>query len=143
MTPNTESTRILQNALKITEQGKVTYLISTHQHHCNAYTLASGGSVFVDGGREYFRRSCIPTTQASDDITVEDWSLMEDDSRNRIYDRLLWGSRGKDGKQPLTFSPFKILEKTHLQAILEYADKLSIPLSPIQLETIRHWLEQK
>lgn len=143
MMSTSEGSGILQNALKITEQDKIAYLISTHRHHYSVYTFSDSSSIFVDGGQEYFRRSCIPTSQISPGITVEDWSLMYNDSRNRIYDRLLWGSRGKDGKQPLTYSPFKGLEKSHLRAILEYSTKLVIPLSPIQLETIEFWLDQK
>ena len=47
---------LIQNAVKITEDGVDTYLPSSHQHHYNLYTFKDGSTYAVDGGNAYVRR---------------------------------------------------------------------------------------
>lgn len=130
--------KILQNAVKITEKGKITYLNSTHRHDFVAYEFENGQQYAIDGGINYFKRSC---GNLPNGVKIEDYSL-NDDSPN-IKEFLLWGHRGKDGKSPLKYAPFAELELDHLRAILEYKDKFNIPLADIQIEVINYWIEQK
>ena len=129
---------ILQNAVKITEGNEITYLPSNHRHHFNAYEFKNGSSYFVDGGRDYFRKGS--KGDFPSDSKIESFSLMEDSSFEEISEKLLWGTHGKSGKEPIKFLPFKELTKKHLLAILAYDDKLSIKLSNIQKKVINHWL---
>ena len=50
---------------------------------------------------------------------IESWNLSNEDSFEKIRERLLWGHRGKDGKQPLTKAPLNSFSKEHLQAIID------------------------
>lgn len=131
---------IIQNALKITENGKTTYLPSTHVHHYNQYNFSDGSWVVVDGGKDYFKRG-----QSGDlsDKDIEDYSLNDIDEFSEIAFKLLWGTRGKSGKDALKYLPFRGLEQSHLKAILDYADKLKPELSEIQKRVINFWIDKK
>lgn len=131
---------IIQNALKITENGKTTYLPSTHVHHYNRYEFQDKSFVAVDGGCDYFRRG------SSGDLSgknIEDYSLNDIDQFSEIADKILWGTRGKSGKEPVKYLPFAELELSHLKAILEYADKLQPGLSELQKKVINFWIDKK
>ncbi len=132
--------KILQNAVKIIEEDKITYLVSTHRYHFNEYKFKSGGVYHVDGGKDYFKRGSGGDFGGG---KVEDWSLTEADSFDECCFKLAWGSRGKDGKQPLKHLPFARLELDHLRAILDYSNKLAFGLSDLQIEVINYWIEQK
>lgn len=134
--------KILQNAVKITECNQVTYLISTHRHDFIQYKFKNGYTVNYDGGTSYFKRGFGGPDLDSGD-KIEDYSLTEDSSFEDCCKRLLWGSRGKDGKQPLKYAPFAELELDHLRAILVYKDKFHIPLADIQIRVINYWILNK
>lgn len=108
---------IIQNALKITEDGIVTYLPSVNRHHFNKYTFKDGSSVFVDGGNDYYRTG--GDAKASVNAKVEDWSLDDTAKLPELKKKLLWGTYGKDGKQPLKYILLKDCEVGHLKAILK------------------------
>lgn len=131
--------KILQNAVKITEKGKVTYLQSIHRHDFVQYKFKNGYTVNYDGGTSYFKRGFGgPDLESGDKI--EDYSLTEDSSFEDCCKRLLWGSRGRDGKSPLKYAPFAELELDHLKAILDYNAKLAVGLSDLQIKVINHWI---
>ena len=132
---------IIQNAVKITEEGKVTYLPSIHRHHYNQYKFKNGNTFAVDGGTDYFRRGF--GKDFGKYSIVEDYCLTDESTRYDIFDRLLWGSRGKSGKDAVKYLPFRELELSHLKAILAYNDKLAKKLSDMQIGVIRYWIEQK
>ena len=132
--------KIIQNAAKVTEGNQVTYMISTSRHHFEEYQFKSGGSYHIDGGRDYFKRGCGGDFGSG---TVEDWCLTESSPFEECCQKMIWGSRGKDGKQPLKYTPFAELELDHLKAILDYSDKLAIGLSELQIKVINYWIEQK
>lgn len=118
---------ILQNALKISRGAEVHYLHSSHRHDYVTFQFGDGSHVFLDGGDVnsgggYYSRSNIYIAEDAPSVRngwcVEDWGLTSESSFARICERLLWGHRGKDGKQPLTKAPLNSLSKEHLKAIL-------------------------
>ena len=137
--------KILQNAVKITENGKISYLNSFNRHDYRSHTFSDGSTIYVDGGcclanGGYYTRSNGPYDRPG---KCEDWILLRDSPIEEIRVKLLWGHRGKDGKSPLKYAPFAELELDHLKAILVYKDKFHIPLADIQIEVINYWITIK
>lgn len=132
--------KILQNAVKITEKDKVTYLNSTHRHDFVAYEFENGEQYHLDGGTDYIKRGCGSIPGGA---KIEDYSLKESSIPFEIRHKLMWGSRGKDGKRPLKYAPFAELELDHLKAILDYSSKLAVGLSDLQIGVINYWIKQK
>ena len=119
---------ILQNALKISRGLETHYLHSSHRHDYVSFNFGDGSHVFIDGGDinhggGYYSRSNIFIQEGvpvyRNGYKVESWNLTNEDTFERICERLLWGTRGKDGKQPLTKAPLNSFEKTHLENILK------------------------
>lgn len=131
--------KIIQNAVRILDGGKFVYLRSEHRHHYNTYELENGESFAVDGGCEYFRRSFSENAKKY----VDDYSLTTESTFGEVCEKLLWGSRGKSGNEPLLVCPFKELTKEHLIAIRNYDDKLKQRLSLLQLQVINYWIENQ
>jgi hypothetical protein len=67
----------------------------------------------VDGGLDYLRRNI------HDDAPFTELSLYEDDAFDILRNDFAWGTRGKDGRQPLTYKVLSSLEDDHIQAILD------------------------
>lgn len=118
---------IIQNALKISRGRKTEYLHSSHRHDYVSFDFGDGSHVFLDGGDinhggGYYTRSNIYIQEGApiyrNGYKVEHWSLTNEDSFGKICERLLWGHRGKDGKQPLTKAPLSSFSKEHLEAII-------------------------
>ena len=103
---------ILQNAVHDIVNDK--YYISTHVHDYVGFEI-NGKSYFIDGGHDYLRRNYFSTIHGN---VLEDYALYDDDPIEEIKKKLLWGSRGKAGDEPLTYRPLRLLETDHLQAIL-------------------------
>lgn len=102
--------RIVSNRIR-TPDG--TILESMHRHDYVTYTDANGKEYMVDGGLDYLRRNL------HDDAPYEELSVYDDASYALIREVFKWGTRGKDGKQPLTYVPLKDLTTEHIEAILE------------------------
>lgn len=99
---------ILYNAIR-TPDGTVIQSKSVHDYV--AHQDANGKYYAVDGGLEYLRR--IGT------MDYEELSLTDKDDFSKVREVVTWGTRGKDGKQPLEYKKIKDLEKEHIHAILE------------------------
>lgn len=99
---------IVANIL-ITPDG--TRLQSYHRHDYKTYTDKNGKSYMIDGGLDYVRRSAHGDEKV---VTVTTESPF-----NEIRENFRWGTRGKDGKQPVQFKPLKELDTDHIVAILE------------------------
>lgn len=123
--------KIIQNAVKITEEDKETFLVSANRHDFVSYQFKDGSSFFIDGGKEYLRRG----GTFLKDPRIENYSLDENHSFLVIKEKLLWGTRGKDGQGELTYKPIKDLDKDHLIAILETQN-----VSELYKEVINYWI---
>ena len=102
--------RIVSNSIR-TPDG--TILESMHRHDYVTYVDANGKEYMVDGGLDYLRRN------VHDDAPYEELSVHSDDSHMLIREVFKWGTRGKDGRQPLTYVPLKHLTTEHIDAILD------------------------
>lgn len=101
--------KLLANRI-ITPDG--TTLQSYHVHHYNTYIDANGLEYMVDGGLEYCRRNLhheAPYIEAS---------VYDTDPHEVIRDAFHWGTRGKDGKQPVQFKPISSLSNMHIHNII-------------------------
>lgn len=116
---------ILQNAVYVPEERR--YYKSGNTHDFVSLKLKGGKEFFIDGGTSYFRAGG-HLTELYNSGRVIKFHLTSDDSFTQaIVPKLLWGTRGKDGKQPLKFLPMNSFESDHLQAILDncpYAGQL-------------------
>jgi len=99
---------LLRNAIR-TPDG--TILESFHRHDYKTHTDTNGKTYMIDGGLDYVRCS------AHED---QEWiGLYDDDPFDEIRLRFRWGTRGKNGDQPLQFKPLHRLEDDHIRAILK------------------------
>lgn len=119
------SPQILQNAIAILENyPNITYLVSSHVHDLKEYVFKDKTTIFVDGGHDYLRRGGSALGENGLGGYANKWmefSLNEKVPFNYLKDRLLWGTRGKDGKQKLKYVLLKDCETEHLKAILTYS----------------------
>ena len=90
-----------------------TILESMHRHDYVSYTDANGKEYMVDGGLDYLRRNI------HDDAPYEDLSLYCYSDHEVVREAFKWGTRGIDGKQPLTWLVLKDMATDHIEAILE------------------------
>jgi hypothetical protein len=106
---------LLSNAI-VTPDGTV--LQSFHRHDYKEYKDANGETYMVDGGLDYLRRNITKTPATEISVTDEsDFDL--------IREQFQWGTRGKDGLQPLTWVALRDLDTSHIEAILETQTQLS------------------
>ncbi len=104
------SSQIVCNRI-ITPDGTV--LQSHHRHDYKVYVDKNGREYMVDGGNEYLRRT------VHYEAPYTEFSLTVDDPYEDVRQGFTWGTRGKDGKQPLTWVPLCDLATDHIIAILE------------------------
>lgn len=74
----------------------------------------------VDGGSSYSRR--IGNTNECEDLSVwiDDDKPMDDDKFKIVRESLHWGTRGKDGDQPVRWVKMSEMSDAHLTAMLKY-----------------------
>lgn len=130
---------LIQNAVMITtEWPKQVFLVSSHRHDYRTYTFADGSTVSVDGGLDYVRRGFSTKGLASQyGVAWVEYNLDSTEPFSVIKHKLLWGTRGVDGKQPLTYVRLFDCTSKHLQAILDYPYPPGKQLSPIHAEVIK------
>lgn len=120
---------IIQNAVHVPE--KNVYLKSAHVHEYVGFQ-SQGDDFFIDGGCEYLRRNF-----GSDvDLGFVDYTLTSESSLQEIYDKLLWGTYGKSGREPLKWLPIRTLEASHIKAILNQVSNVH----PLYVAVLRHHL---
>ena len=119
---------IIQNAAKITEDKKITYLISRHRHDFVTYTFKNSKDyIGIDGGNDYLKRcNIMPDLSAKrPNYLYEDYSLYEDSNfQLEIVPKLMWGTRGKNGNKELIYKPLMCLTRAHLKAILKTQEQI-------------------
>lgn len=140
------SSYLIQNSIFIPEDDL--FIKSEHIHDFICHKFKDGLEICVDGGvgpGSYGRRAGdIYKLIYAEPPRYQEYCLSTDDLfEGWITDRLLWGSRGKDGKEPLTHRTIKEYAhrpdgKNHLQAIL--ANCLNI--SPLHKRVVEYWLEK-
>jgi hypothetical protein len=127
---------LLQNACHIPEADL--YLRSVNVHDFIQWRSEDGRVDYaIDGGHgrgAYVRRV------GHDNGRVFDWCLYDDDPFDLIAERLLWGTFGKEGKEPRRWRPISTLELGHLQAILQTQSHIKGTLTE---RVVQHWATQK
>ena len=105
--------KLILNRIK-TPDGTV--LTSYHTHDFVTHTDKNGQIYGVDGGTSYARR--IGNTNECEDLTV--W-VNETDMNSefqKIRENLHWGTRGKNGDQPLRWVKLREMSDGHLDSIV-------------------------
>jgi hypothetical protein len=108
-----------------------TILESMHRHDYRTYVDANGLEYMVDGGLDYLRRN------VHDDAPYEELSVYDDAPYALIREVFKWGTRGKDGKQPLKYVPLKDLTAEHIEAILDTQTHISGHIQKIFIDELR------
>lgn len=102
--------KIVANRIK-TPDG--TILQSFYTHDYKTHLDKNGFEYMVDGGLEYTRRTVNPK-DPHEELSVYDVDPFED-----IRKAFHWGTRGKNGDQPLTWKPLCELETNHIELIMQ------------------------
>jgi hypothetical protein len=102
--------QIVYNAIKCLECGET--IVSRSRHDYNTCGCPNGA--MVDGGNEYERYG------AMDMDKIEPKYVYADDDFEIVRKYATRGSRGVDGRQPLTYIAICDIKDDYLWAILEY-----------------------
>jgi len=102
--------QIVYNAIKCLECGKTIVSRSRHDY----VTCECPNGAMVDGGNEYERYG------AKNMEKIEPKYIYADDDFEVVRKYATRGSRGIDGKQPLTYIAICNMDDDYLQAVLEY-----------------------
>jgi len=128
---NTQS-RILLNRIQ-TPDG--TILTSYNRHDYVEYRDRLTKEVLmVDGGTDYLRRNV---------GTYEELSVYDDGTHITRRSAVHWGTRGKDGKQPLVYKPIKDLDLDHIEAILKTQHQISDFYKNVFKEELKYRFDEK
>ena len=100
---------IVHNSIR-TPDGTV--LVSHHRHDYKTHQDENGETYMVDGGTQYLRRSM-------NKEPYEDLSVYSDEPFKKIREVFTWGTRGKNGDQPLKWVVLKDMDTDHIKAILD------------------------
>jgi len=118
---------IIQNALKCLACGKIIASTSVHDYA----SCGCANKAMVDGGKEYIRCGWI------DKELIQDLSVFEKDSFETMCDKLVWGSYGIKGDEPLKFNFIKDLEVDHINAILKNVKSISFYHKEVMTEILK------
>ena len=128
----TTESRILLNRIK-TPDG--TILTSYNRHNYVEYKDTLTKEVLmVDGGTDYLRRNV---------GTYEELSVYDDGSHITRRSAVHWGTRGKDGKQPLVYKLLKDLDSDHIEAILKTQHQISDFYREVFMEELKYRFDEK
>ena len=103
------TSQLIYNAIR-TPDGTIIVSRNRHDYVTHEDTV-SGKHYMVDGGNDYERRSIV-----GDEINLSQYYDPSDDVHNSTW--LHWGTRGKDGKQPLIRLPIVELDTNDIVSIL-------------------------
>jgi hypothetical protein len=128
----TTESRILLNRIK-TPDG--TILTSYNRHNYVEYKDTLTKEVLmVDGGTDYLRRNI---------GTYEELSVYDDGSHITRRSAVHWGTRGKDGKQPLVYKLLKDLDSDHIEAILKTQHQISDFYKEVFMEELKYRFDER
>lgn len=105
-----------------------TLLQSYHRHDYKTHTDANGEVYMIDGGLDYTRRSVNKEPAYYFTVTMDHPHYLR---REHFH----WGTRGKEGNEPLRWVALKNMDTDHIEAIL--ATQHHIP------EHLRHLFEDE
>lgn len=101
--------KLIKNSIRTPDN---TVLTSKNQHDFKSHKDTKSNELyFTDGGTNYIRRSI-------NKIPYEDLSLYSDDPFEKLRERLEWGSRGKNGDEPLQYKSISNMSTKHINAVL-------------------------
>lgn len=123
--PSEPQGELIQNAVQCLECDKI--ISSTHRH--DYVVCGCINNTMVDGGAAYLRRGY------NDSSKVLELALYTDSPD--IEDKLLWGTRGKDGDEPLTWVRIKDMTTDHLLAALENVPRMGKLYRKTMIITLR------
>lgn len=132
-------TRILQNAVRVISEDKI--YVSRHTHDFVSFVTPDGENGFIDGGLDYIRAGGAAFGEHKDiePLFIVVNENINDDDMDLIANRAVWGTRGKDGKEPLKYIKLKDATTEHLEAILR-----TQPIGGKWIEkAIRHILKER
>lgn len=99
---------ILRNAIR-TPDGTV--IESWNRHDYVSHTDANGKTYFVDGGRDYLRRSAHGDEE---DLTID----ADPDDHEFCRTHFMWGTYGKNGDEPFRRISLMDMSTEHIKAVL-------------------------
>ena len=117
--------KILQNAIKCPDG----YILNS----CEVHDFQEHNGYFVDGGLENYTRCGYPCN----DKDFEPLFIYENDDFQIKKEKLVWGTYGKNGKNPLKWVKLIDCEDDHLKAILK------IDISDLYKKVINTILEER
>jgi len=110
MDNNWTNPQIVYNGIQ-TPDGSI--ICSNYRHDFVTHIDATNGEKYaVDGGTDYLRRM-------GKSGTYEEMSLYAHDPHSEIRNYFEWGTRGKDGTEPVRQVILKEMDTDHIEAILE------------------------
>lgn len=126
---------IAQNAVMTPDS---TYLVSTHNHDYQAHIDSDGVLYSVDGGYE----EC---TWSNGNGQEECLRLSSDTPFLEVREKLLWGSYGKSGKEPLHYIRLKDMGEEHIANVIQYLNDHHIdsPVAKWRIEMMREELKYR
>ena len=128
----TTEPRILLNRIQ-TPDGSI--LTSYNRHNYVEYKDTLTKEVLmVDGGTDYLRRNV---------GTYEELSVYDDGSHITRRSAVHWGTRGKDGRQPLVYKPLKDLDSDHIEAILKTQHQISDFYREVFMEELKYRFDER
>jgi len=72
----------------------------------------TGETYMVDGGIDYLRQNL-------NKVPAKDMSVCLEDGIEAVREAVTWGTRGKDGRQPLRLVKLSEMSNDHIEACLE------------------------
>jgi len=102
--------QLVYNGVKCLECGEVLVSYSVHDYK----TCGCPNDTMVDGGLAYSRYGGMSLEK------IQKIDIYADDPFDLVREYATRGSRGKDGKQPLTYVAIKDMDDDYLSAVLEY-----------------------
>jgi hypothetical protein len=119
---------VYQNAVKLyKDDGTIEYMVSAHRHDYRTHTWEDGSSVSVDGGNEYIRRGWkLDDDFQLDRVYFEEFSITQNDSFELLRKKLLWGTRGKNGDEPVKQVCLCDCNSSHLKAIIRTQPQIDL-----------------
>lgn len=124
---------IIQNAIRCPDR-KI--LVSSYRHDCQTHTYVDNEGhdweYMVDGGIDYVRIGCNPGAPSFESLYLDKTSPFED-----VCNKLVWGTRGIKGSDPLKYILIKecdYLNDLH-KHLMECPERM-----PVHAAVVAYWL---